>query len=286
MLTVRICRKEVPTPVGHRRRGDFMSATRVCYSFGPAMPELEKVQALYDRSLFLQAYGQTVEYWSPSTDLSRLSLEELVLASRLASRLGGSRLSRHLCRGVYERDPANPRVRYFTQGRRRRGWHLADDLRAFEENPLEGAPEIQSSWLGSYPAAWARLRDFDRADQCIERAFSLVERDGWVLACASNVADLADRWEEGLELAERASEIEPHAPYVVHTLCDSLASLGRLEEAAERAAAAADQSESYEVVLAACWSLCTLAETLDEEERVGTMHRARRLANRLPVLAP
>jgi len=35
------------------------------------MPELEKVQALDDRSLFLQAYNQSVEYWSPSTDLTQ-----------------------------------------------------------------------------------------------------------------------------------------------------------------------------------------------------------------------
>jgi serine/threonine-protein kinase len=31
------------------------------------MPELEKVQALYDRSLFLQAYNQSVEYEKPGS---------------------------------------------------------------------------------------------------------------------------------------------------------------------------------------------------------------------------
>jgi hypothetical protein len=51
--------------------------------------DLPSIQALYDCSRFLDAYEKTQGYWNPSTDLSRLSTEQLILGGRLAIRLGG-----------------------------------------------------------------------------------------------------------------------------------------------------------------------------------------------------
>jgi tetratricopeptide (TPR) repeat protein len=252
------------------------------------MTDLQKIQDLFDRNLFLQAYGESTARWSESTDLKNLSTDELVLGGRLAARLGGLRVSRRLFRAAYARDPSNPRVKYYASRICRPGWHLIDDLRAFESNPnLDGNDlELQAGWFASYAVIWARLRDFAKAGECIERARSLVEQNSWVLSCESEVFGLADRWQDALKSVECAFKISPDAPYVLHILCDQLVSLGRLEEAAERAAIAAEKGESYEIAGLASYLLCGLAETLEGTERLGHLDRARRLAEKLPTLAP
>src|SRR5215475_11470635 len=136
---------------------------------------LAQLQALYDQNRFLQAYRLSADYWKPSLKLDGFSCDELVLAGRLASRLGGGRLCRWLFRSALALDPVNANARYFALGLRRRGWKLFDQLRAWQENPdLEGADaNTQASWLASQAVTWASLRDFARANACIERAKSL-----------------------------------------------------------------------------------------------------------------
>ena len=243
------------------------------------MTELQKIQDLYDRNLFLQAYLQSAAYWSPSTSIKCLSTDELILGARLAARLGGLRLSRRLFHEARIQDPSNPRVKYFTGYMGRRGSRLIDDLRAFEDNPDLGGDdtELRAAWFASYAVLWASLRDFARAGDCIEHAHSLVQCDSWVLSCESAVLDLADRWQDALKSAERAWEINRGAPYVVSSLTNRLARLTRVAEAAERAAIAARESESYEITGTACFHLCALAETLSGAPRLG-------LSNALAIL--
>ena len=90
--------------------------------------------------------------------IQSLSVEELILGGRLATRVGGSRLSRRLFRGTYDRNPDNPRVRYFTNHARRHRWRLLDRLREFEANPDICAEdtEMQAS-LQKLPSIWSEL---------------------------------------------------------------------------------------------------------------------------------
>lgn len=203
-------------------------------------------------------------------------------------RLGGWRLSRRLFRAAYARDPGNPRVRYFTNHARRRRSRLLDDLREFEANPDLCAedPEMQAAWLASHAVTWAFLRDFTRAHHCLERARPLECRDGWVTSCESDVLGLKDRWTEALKCAERAWEINLGTPHAARSLSNSLLSLGRVPESAERLAAASVNSQSYEVVQLACWYQCALAETLDGDRRRLALDDALAFAERLPGLAP
>jgi tetratricopeptide (TPR) repeat protein len=251
------------------------------------MTSLIDLQQLYDSNRFLDAFRQSSEYWKPSTLIQNLSVEELVLGGRLAVRLGGWRLSRWLFRAAYERDPDNPRVRYFTN-HARRGSDLLNDLREFEANPDICAedPEMQASWLASHAVTWAFLRDFARAHQCLERAQRLDCRDGWVTSCESNVLGLEERWDEALKCAERSWEINPGTPHATSSLSNSLLNLGRVQESARRLVAASENSQSYEIVQLACWHQCTLAETLDGDERRRTLEQALAFAERLPTLAP
>jgi len=249
---------------------------------------LTELKQLYDSNRFLDAFHQTSKYWKPSTSIHDLSVEELIFGGRLATRLGGGRLSRRLFRAAYARDPGNPRVRYFTNHARRQRSRLLDDLRFFEANPDLCAedPEMQASWLASHAITWAFLRDFTSAHRCLERARSLQCRDGWVTSCESDVLGLEDRWLEALKAAELAWEINPGSPHAARSLSTSLLNLGRVQESAERLAAASENGQSYEVVHLACWYQCAVAETLAGDDRRSALDNALAFAERLPILAP
>ena len=252
------------------------------------MPSLTQLQKLYDSNRFLDAFQQSSEHWNPSTSIHDLSVEELIFGGRLATRLGGWRLSRRLFRAAYARDPSNPRVRYFTNHARRKRSQLLDNLRFFEANPDLCAedPDMQASWLASHAVTWAFLRDFTSAHRCLERAHSLQCRDGWVTSCESDVLGLEDRWGEALNCAEVAWEINPGSPHAARSLSTSLLNLGRVPESAKRLADASENSQSYEVVHLACWYQCATAESLEGDDRRRALDSARAFAERLPILAP
>jgi tetratricopeptide (TPR) repeat protein len=252
------------------------------------MISLAGLQDLYDRNRFLEAFRQSAEYWKPSQRLDELSSEELILGGRLAVRLGGRRLSRRLFRAAWARNPSDPKVRYFTQGVRRRAWKLFDQLRNWEvQQELEGADaNTQASWLASQAVIWASLRDFPRARACIDRAKSFATRESWVFSCESDVSGLEDRWDEALKSAEVSWEMNPGTPYAAHSLGNSLLNLRRIREAAERLSSAAEACESFEVAQMACWHVCALAETVEGVERIRVLGRAEEFAEELLKLAP
>src|SRR5215469_12342257 len=133
-----------------------------------AVIEFGKLQGLYDRHQYLDAYSLTSGLWQDSTDIRQLSTEELILASRLAARLGGGRLSRWLLRKALKRDQFNPKVRYFARNIKSSKERLLNDLRAFNAQPDLGGsdPDLRAFWYASHGFAWATLRDFDRAHEC------------------------------------------------------------------------------------------------------------------------
>src|SRR5215471_732761 len=237
-------------------------------SEAPSVPE--RVMGLYDRALFLQAYQESKTYWAASTRLTDLSIEELILGLRLAWRLGGSRLSRKIAWEAFQREPSHPKVRYYTLHIRLRGRRYFDHFRRIQAKPeLEGAdPDTQASWLGSSAVYWASIRDFGNAHKCLDLAHRWNPGDAWVLSCESDVLNNEDRWEEALKAAEAAWEVNPRATYAARSLASSLLNLRRIEEAAKRIAKSAQEGESHELILNACWYLCALGETYIGEERI------------------
>jgi predicted Zn-dependent protease len=249
---------------------------------------LKQLQSLYDQNLFQQAYELTAPYWNPATRIEEFSAEEIVFAIRLAARLGGPRISRRLALIAKERFSHDPQVRYYTSHIFRPRERLFDDFRALETEPeLKGADaETQSSWLAYSAVRWASIRDFRRAHQCIEQARLWKVKDSWILSCESDVLGMEDRWDEALSAAELSWEISPGTPYAAQSLGSSLLNLRKVEDAARRLAAAAEQSESFELPMLACWYLCALAETHAGDERTRIIHLAEELAAKMPRLAP
>src|SRR5258705_8212858 len=97
--------------------------------------QLKQLQDLYDRHRYLDGFALTSDYWKDSTVVQRLSTEEVILAGRLAARLGGQRLSRWLLREAVKRDPHHAQVRYFARYVRTSKSHLLDELKAFNTQP-------------------------------------------------------------------------------------------------------------------------------------------------------
>src|SRR5206468_6016334 len=214
-----------------------------------SMTSFAALQRLYDTNRFLEAFHQSADYWNPARRFDDLSCDELILGGRLAARLGGRRLSRWLLRSAFNRYPSEPRVRYFASHLHRRGWKLFEQLRESESSPeLPGADSrTQADWLATRALLWASVRDFAAAHRCIERASFYRPNDSWVFSCQADVFGLEDRWDDALRSAELAWEINPGAPYVAHSLGQSLLNLRRVREAADRLSAAAESCQSFEV---------------------------------------
>jgi predicted Zn-dependent protease len=255
---------------------------------GGEAPLIVQLQHLYDHHRYLDAFTLSENRWRTPPDLQQLSTDDLLLGGRLAARLGGPRTSRWLLREAVRRSPADARVRVFTAHLWSPERRLLDDLRTFEQrSDLDGEDAaMQAAWYASHATIWARLRDFQRAYDCLERALTLSPGDSWVLSLESVVRGLADRWADALESAERAWAADPGAPFAAVALGTALLSLGRVEESAARLYAAAGGSQSWELVLDACWRQCALAETREGRERQCAVDQAALLADRLPLLAP
>ena len=193
-----------------------------------------------------------------------------------------------LLREAARRNAADARVRLFTSHLRFPKRHLLDDLRSFEERPdLDGGDaEMRASWYASSAAIWAQMRDLQRAYGCLDRALALAPDDAWVLSSESLVHGLAHRWADALKSAELAWASDPGSPFAAVTLGTALLSLGCVEESAARLYEVARESQSWELVLDACWRQCALAETRESGERESALDRATRLADRLPLLTP
>jgi len=245
-------------------------------------------QLLYDRHRYLDAFAASAEYWTAITDLRQLTTEQLILAGRLAGRLGGPRLSRRLFRAAVERDPGSPAVRYFTRHLKVRGRTLLDELRDFEARPDIGGddPALRAAWYASFALTWAGLRDFQRAYECLATAHSLAQGDSWVLACESGVLGLDDRWADALAAADRARAVDDGSPLAAVSQGTCLLNLGRARESVQTLRAAAERGQSFEVAAYASWHHCALAETLEERDRQPVLEQASRLLDRACSLAP
>jgi tetratricopeptide (TPR) repeat protein len=252
------------------------------------MAELSNILSLYERNLFLQAFRESPDKWVPDTRSEDLSIEELILGSRLAARLGGPRLSRWLIRAAHECDPQNGWVRFAALYSRSPKKRLLDDLRKFVDCPDLGGNDdkLRADWFAAHAVMWANLRDFERADECIRSAESISGQDMWVLSCKSEVLALGDRWAEALNSAEQAWAVNPGSPAASRCLGSSLLNLGRVAEAAERLTTVALNGESHEVALYACWHQCALAETMGGNDRQLPLEAAWSLTHKATELAP
>ena len=122
------------------------------------IPDLTTVSDLYESARFMDLWRLTQPLWHDRSLVQRLTVDELIMASRAASRLGSSRWYRALLRAAVDREPQNQRVRYYAGGLARRSTSLFDLLRDLEDNTPDrfDDPTLEASWRSSHAVMLAR----------------------------------------------------------------------------------------------------------------------------------
>ncbi len=206
------------------------------------------IQALYDESRFLDAWARVRADWFEAP-LDSLDRDELLMAARLARRLGSTARGRLALRRLRVLAPDDAEVAYYLRAHVRPRTSPFEDLRDFDAVQAELPPRLHAFHLGTHALRLATVRDFEAARTAIEAARALDAHEDWLTVCAAGIAAISMDWSRALELAERAWAASPGMPYCAYVMGDALSALGRGAEGAARLVRAARQRpQSYEVL--------------------------------------
>jgi tetratricopeptide (TPR) repeat protein len=236
--------------------------------------DVEAIQELYDRGLFVQALSRAEPY-GPLADWQ--GVEARILAGRLAFQLGNVRLGFALHRLAWRDHPGDARARYFhiLAVLARWGPFAAwQRIRTLDE-PGGGPSKVQSDWIALKARIAAYLRDFDRADALIASAEVQTPANPWTAIEKATVLEIQDRFEEALASARQTLELRPWYCAGVLLCAHLLQLLGRDQEAVELLTEAAGRLESYLV----CAQLASAQTELGNHEAAwSSLERASELA--------
>lgn len=192
--------------------------------------ELQQVQALYDRGLYLQAHARALtiaplEQWR--------GCAARILAGRLASRLGGQRLgAAQLLAALREPDADGQAVHYAAAARfRRKGPWAAWRMLARLPRALDGDPVARADRLALEAHVVAMLRDFELAHRLLGQAEALAPEHAWIQIERACVLEQQDRYEDALEVAQPLLQHDTFCGAAVAAASHLLQLLGREGEA-------------------------------------------------------
>ncbi len=178
------------------------------HSQTPSPALLERLDALVDRGLLLQAYALASEqgdprYWQGA--------EAMTSFARLAGHVGASRLADALNWLAYRRYPqsSHARLRYARMLFARRGHYRAWRLFQSFGDWLPPEQGLRAEWLSFKGFLYASLRDFQAAEALFEEARALSGDDPWLLVERSHALEQEDRREEALALCEQVLDSRP-----------------------------------------------------------------------------
>ncbi|HEX9050394.1 MAG TPA: C39 family peptidase, partial [Anaeromyxobacter sp.] len=186
---------------------------------------LARIGAAYEDGRYLDA-------WALARPFGPLAAwrggEALVLAGRLAQRLGNTRLGGRLHLRALREHPESPAA--WAWGLRTVGWRLGPY--AALETARRRPPPAETVEVVSFRAEIAvELRDFDEAERLLARARALAPDDPWIPVLAALALQEADAYEEALAQADRALAGRAWYRPAVDARADLLIVLGRDDEA-------------------------------------------------------
>ncbi|RMG37403.1 MAG: hypothetical protein D6725_08950 [Planctomycetota bacterium] len=190
---------------------------------------IEQLRALYRRGLYLQAY----EFATQFGPLDTWRGPARGWASRLARSLGAPRLARLYAWLGWREAPESPEVRqgYIYNVLDRSGpYHAWRELQRLGDLPGADAEE-RATWYAIHAQVLGVLRDFDRAETWLERAFETKRDDPWVYVAQANLLELQDRYEEAAAALEEGLRIQPWFRAAVQAKAHLWTLLGRDDEA-------------------------------------------------------
>lgn len=251
------------------------------------LPPLERVRELYDDARFLDAHALTREAWAYDAVSLALDVDELLLAARLALRLGSAQRHALLVRLARRRAPDSPEVELYGGSRSyHRGSSFLEARRLLDAVP-EGPPTLRSDWLGTASVCVAHLRDFETAEALLASAREGEHDLAWIDTCAAHVALERGAWSEAEALSRAAWARAPGRGHTARAIVAACAKQGRSLESAELLLRFVDDGgQSFEVLGIAVASLLTVAQASTGEAAVELAGRALHAAEPLERLAP
>lgn len=200
-----------------------------------------------------------------------------VMAGRLATMLGAPRWGRVLHGLAWRRWPADPEAAYFcAMGllARRGPWPAWQFLERYGDLPEARDPH-RADWFALRAQVLGMLRDFESAEEWLDRAERLAPERPWIWVERAALLDAEDRREEALDAARRALELRPWFRPAVQTAAHYLVQLNRDDEALALLTGAAERLQ--------CGDLFIQLAALKMELRCYTEARAD-LQRALPLL--
>ncbi len=198
----------------------------------PSDSVIQSVLEVYER-------GQTVDALKRATEFAPLKdwagVRGCCLAARIAMNAGGIRLAARLAARMWRADKNHPlsQFEYGIQLLQRRGplafWLSARSWPAM----VDGTPAWQADFFALKSAAASELRDFNVAEQLIDKAESLAPKAPWVRLQRAHLLERLEKVEEALEIASAACKLHLHPFYRpgVQAVARLLQLLDRDEEA-------------------------------------------------------
>jgi cellulose synthase operon protein C len=214
-----------------------------------AVPQqtLAAVRAHYEAGRYLDAYASA----QSAGDL-RLwqSPESRVLASRLAARLNGERLSRWLILSTHRQAPQQAEVHLFRayDAFIQQGplwvWEHTSDLSGLQDM----TPEIEAGLLALRARVAFSYREFAQAWPLLDKARELAPAEPWILCEVASCYAAENKRDHALAAVEEALQMRPTMRAAVQMRSAYLLELGRMEEAIQQLETARREMQSAELV--------------------------------------
>ena len=207
---------------------------------------LDQIAELHQQGLYLQAYN-LCEQIAPLQTWT--GTRERVIGGRLAYNLGSHRLGRIMHRLAMQESPDDfETIYYYTLSMSHRRGPFAT-LEAMQEyGELNGASSgLQADWFALLGETHATLRDFEMADQWIDRALQMEPERPWLFVEQTYILEKQDRNDEAIAAAEKALELRPWYRPGVQNLAYRYVQANRDDEALDLLRAASEKIESGDI---------------------------------------
>jgi tetratricopeptide (TPR) repeat protein len=198
----------------------------------PSAAEIAQLRELYSQGRYMQAWA-LAQRFAPLRSWRGTSAR--LIAGRLAMQLGAPKLGRQLHLLAWRQAPAHLEAIYY-QARyllERFGpvtaWRFARQYLDWSDAP----PELQADWWSLLGFLAGRFRDWERAERLFQKAEALAPSHPWTLVERAGVFEMAEKYEQALELAQRALELRPWYRPAVQAAAHLLFRLGRSPSALE-----------------------------------------------------
>lgn len=240
----------------------------------PSPADFAVIEALYESGRYLQAFDAARKHgplreWGGS--------RPRVLAARIAGHVGAPRLARAMQIRAYRDDPHHPEVLYYYAWAlsERNGPYAAWRFLNKTGDLPDASPELRAAWYAEHAQILARLRDFEAAEQWVERALNVSPDFPWAHVARGEVLEYEDRYNEALAAVERALVLRPWYRPAVQAKGHLLTLINRDREARDFLTSAAGELESAAV----CGQLAALQIELEDFAAAGvSLDRAEALS--------